>query len=395
MKILLVMESVPGAQKHERKEDLYSMAARSYAAVANHTDLYVMSPLDPHLADSVASDYRVDTCIYPNRNWLSLLFGSGKAHALLRRGRRAVERHYRDRGKPDLVVGLQSIDSTGMLARTLKESLGIPYIVWEHKTSCQRGRLSPDKRREYAAVIEASERVYAVSQPLRDTLVHNLEVTDEKVSVLHNAVSDSFFEPPRQQHLDESCYKRTRNTFVFGGWTNWRSIKNPHLAVDAFFGLMERLPDTTLVLAGLVTEDVKRRVEGIDRVYLTGPLDRHGVHELAHTVDCCILPSDHETFGLPLIEAFAAGRPAVTTRCGGPESFFPSSDFGEIVDKGDAEAFSAAMERVYHACRQGRYQSQTIAAHCRRHFSESHHVENIQKNLTGIAHHLSGLSEGR
>jgi glycosyltransferase involved in cell wall biosynthesis len=49
-----------------------------------------------------------------------------------------------------------------------------------------------------------------------------------------------------------------------------------------------------------------------DRVRILGPLDDHEVAALYRAADVFIYPSEYEGFGLPVVEAMAAGTPVVT-----------------------------------------------------------------------------------
>lgn len=63
-------------------------------------------------------------------------------------------------------------------------------------------------------------------------------------------------------------------------------------------------------------------------------------------VDCLVLPSEREAFGLVIIEAMAAGLPVIATRCNGPASIVENARTGLLVPIGDSAALSAAISRL-------------------------------------------------
>ena len=50
---------------------------------------------------------------------------------------------------------------------------------------------------------------------------------------------------------------------------------------------------------------------------------------------------------MPALEALAAGKPVVTTRCNGPEWLVRDDRFGRCVDRGSSTALAEAMLDVY------------------------------------------------
>ncbi len=55
-----------------------------------------------------------------------------------------------------------------------------------------------------------------------------------------------------------------------------------------------------------------------------------------------VLPSVKETFGSVLIEAMAAGKPVLATKCGGPDEFV-IKDVGILVEKKSEEALEKGL----------------------------------------------------
>jgi len=74
--------------------------------------------------------------------------------------------------------------------------------------------------------------------------------------------------------------------------------------------------------------------------------DQRDIPRLYQEVDCWIVPSTTEGFGMPGIEAAACHCPIVSTRCGGPEDYVEHGRSGFLVPIGDADAIAEAVGRV-------------------------------------------------
>lgn len=109
----------------------------------------------------------------------------------------------------------------------------------------------------------------------------------------------------------------------------------------------------TLVLAGDIhldesyTEHVRseirdRRIH--DRVKLTGFVPAADLPPLYSIADLFVLPSHEEGFGMTVIEAMAAGTPVVATRVGGLPQLIDDGGHGMLVEIGDVEALTGAIE---------------------------------------------------
>ncbi len=128
--------------------------------------------------------------------------------------------------------------------------------------------------------------------------------------------------------------------------------KNVSGLIDAYARLAERNPDAPpLVLAGAMPEgpapDWRARCDApplAGRIRLTGYVDRETRDTLYAGARALVLASFEEGFGLPVLEAMAAGVPVVASSRGAlPEVV---DDAGLLVDPDDGEALTVALERI-------------------------------------------------
>ena len=259
---------------------------------------------------------------------------------------KSVEKYHQTKEIDVLLAHCFSGDQA-IYAAFIKDQIGIPFVIREHRSLYQKARNDiNDIPTNIRRAILKADKVLTVSPQLADTM-RSLGIRKD-IECLPNALPEEFFCKPKE---NGPFKKMVGNHFMFAGWTRWRYIKRLDLLIRAFSKVFEKRPDTRLVIAGNIetTEQQKTinklisELEIEPYVSLYGFATRQQIHQLAHSCDCCVIPSDYETFGIPALEAIAAGKPVVATRCGGPESIINSVSLGHIVEKGDSDLLSQAM----------------------------------------------------
>jgi glycosyltransferase involved in cell wall biosynthesis len=131
-------------------------------------------------------------------------------------------------------------------------------------------------------------------------------------------------------------------------------VKNQGWLVERAPAILLKHPEALLVLAGACTDEsygkfVVRRVEELglqNHVLLTGGLPPGdprliGLMQEARVV---ILPSISETFGLVLLEAWAAGAPVLSSRTSGASALIQHGENGWLFDLADPQPFHEALD---------------------------------------------------
>lgn len=135
-------------------------------------------------------------------------------------------------------------------------------------------------------------------------------------------------------------------------------VKNPGWLIDRMPGLLERDPQLMLVLAGACTDRaygqmLRRRVEELNleqRVRFTGglPAGDPRLIGLIQSARVMALPSVSETFGLVILEAWAAGTPILSSRTSGAVALIEPGVDGGLFDLERPRSFLEQLELALH-----------------------------------------------
>lgn len=135
---------------------------------------------------------------------------------------------------------------------------------------------------------------------------------------------------------------------IVGMVANIRATKGHEDFIRAARIVANRFPSATFVISGDPHKELApplyRLVEELglkDRVVFLG--FRSDVPMLLAEMDVFVLPSTSEGFPLVVLEAMAAGKPVVSTRCGGVEEVFTSDLDSLLVPVRDADAIAAQI----------------------------------------------------
>ncbi|MBY6202574.1 glycosyltransferase family 4 protein [Maritalea mobilis] len=239
----------------------------------------------------------------------------------------------------DLVLSLQSAPDSGKFAKQVANRLGRPFGSWEHLTSYERKRFIGQRRR-LKDFFRKADGIAAVSEPVLSHIQSNFGVTLKNSVAIPNPAPEDI---ESSEPVDTTSFESYRKSGpMIGAWTKWRKIKRLDILIDAFLMTLERFPDAQLLVAGRVMHEPGPKAQH-PNIHFLGHLSRDQVRSLAHAVDFCCVPSDYETFGLPIVEALAAGKPVVATNSDGPKSIMTEDYLGELTPTGDLNSFADAM----------------------------------------------------
>src|SRR5205085_3187502 len=134
---------------------------------------------------------------------------------------------------------------------------------------------------------------------------------------------------------------------VIGTVAGLRKVKNLPRLVRAFAAMRDKEARLVIVGTGPESEAIAaeaRRCGVAERVQLPGFLADPA--RWIGLFDIFALSSDSEQFPISLVEAMAAGLPAVCTGVGDVRAMVSSDNLPLVVDPGDEAAFAAALDSL-------------------------------------------------
>ncbi len=188
-----------------------------------------------------------------------------------------------------------------------------------------------------------SSRVIAVSEATRRDFLRCYPVAAGKVAVVPHGVDERLFEIGRERQ------PATGEPFLLCVST-LHPHKNLERLVRAFARFRSAHPEFRLVIAGMRgfhTAAVERTIaeSGVENyVRLTGWIGRAELCELYRCAHACVQPSTFEGFGLPVLEALAAGAPTAYSAIEPMREVAGAA--ASPFDPLDEEAIRDALERI-------------------------------------------------
>ncbi len=202
------------------------------------------------------------------------------------------------------------------------------------------------KKRIYAktmfkALRRRASLIFTVSQFTQSELLQRTRSSgnrDQVILTTHLGISPEWF------HARQLPATRTRPYFVCVG--NIKPYKNLRRLVEAFLKVMGRVPHDLVIVGqseGLITGEspqfFERVRQGGTRIHRTGFVSHDELLSLVAHSHALIMPSLYEGFGLPPLEAMAAGVPVAVSRagslpevCGDAALYFDPLDVEDIAN---------------------------------------------------------------
>jgi glycosyltransferase involved in cell wall biosynthesis len=218
---------------------------------------------------------------------------------------------------------------------------GCPLVITEHTGPFDLLARNAFMRHRTRRSVIGADRVFAVSNSLKQAMLAALALTPDHIAVLPNGVDESVFYPPAVGP------KRDDNLIRILWVGHYVEVKRVDYLVRAFALAVRSRPRLRLSLLGEGPD--RGKVEALAAELKLGAYldflpatDRAGVAKTMRGHDFVAISSATETFSLVTLEALACGIPVLSTACGGPEDLITEPWLGSIVSN-DLEGLTSGL----------------------------------------------------
>ena len=300
---------------------------------------------------------RFDTavvCIGVEGKLFDDLAGSGtRAVALHRPSKRQAVCALRDLTRemrsfaPDVVITCgYSAETLGRIAAWLTR---VPHnVVWVHNYGDTEPR-GVVRRISDRMLDRVTSAYFGVAKAQTDYLVDDLKYSPDKIRIIHNGVDPDDFQWTDDRRA-VSNLGIGESDKVVGILAAFRPEKDHDTFLRAARLVADRIAQTKFLIVGdgPMRPEIERLIRELDLddcVVLTG--SRSDVPDVLRAFDVFVLSSyTVECFPMALLEAMAAGRPAVCTAVGGVPEMIEEAVTGYLVPPRDPDALADRLVRI-------------------------------------------------
>jgi len=230
------------------------------------------------------------------------------------------------------------MNTLGLVASRLT---GVPLVATVHGKNYYADRAR--RRIVYRLVGRFAGRLVTVSEDNRRFLAERVGIPHSRVQVIPNGIPlDEKAPEPKVSALRSSLGLDHHNQVV-GTVGSLYPVKGHKYLIDGACHVLRRFPNAVFLIVGRggLREELEAHAERLGIAsHLRFLGHREDVRDLLSVCDVFVLPSLSEGMPLALLEAMAAGVPAVATRVGGVGEVVENRKTGLLVSPGDSHALA-------------------------------------------------------
>ncbi|MBI3009986.1 MAG: glycosyltransferase family 4 protein [Candidatus Omnitrophica bacterium] len=230
-----------------------------------------------------------------------------------------------------------------VLSERLSRWAGVPYVTTWH------GFFRKNLGRKLWPCV--GDRTIAISQPVREDLLHTFQVPDSRIRLIPNGIDPNAY----ARSMNEQEWQQRRRQIglppgclVVGTISRLVESKGIDLLLRCFSAICMKVPEAHLLIVGdgsmrIQLQRLAEELSIAEKVHFTGSVA--AVRDWLWLMDVFVfLPAKEEGFGLTLLEAMATRRPVVALRRGkGAPWVLDQAGVAAVVEPEDQEGLVAAV----------------------------------------------------
>lgn len=280
------------------------------------------------------------------------------------------KKYIKKNGKPDL-IHVHFSEFSILTAYKIKQEFKIPYILTEHSTDFLDGKYNKKYKKNsniYKKINKAllnSKKIICVSSILK-----------QKIKEYYNIESKKFTVIPNLSKNLEYNFKKKSNDIIFVGSLDER--KNPMLLIKAYEKINNNKLRMKIIGDGYLRSKIENYIKGKNVfrfISIYKNLNRTKVLKSIGESKVLVLPSNYETFGIVIIEAYSMGVPVIMTDSLGVRDL-NHKDCSILVKKNNVNNLAKSIIKIL---KNNKYKHDKIVRYYKTNFSPSVVTRKIQK----------------
>jgi len=202
----------------------------------------------------------------------------------------------------------------GIIAKQVSNK---PMIAHVHCTEFDRcpGQGNEQVHSLEKAGCDYADRVISVSHFTKKLITTNYQIPPEKVEVVHNGIDSDCSSFPTAKNFNTHSPK-----ILFLGRVTYQ--KGPNYFLEAAHKVLKVRPDAQFIMVGTgdMLDYLRARAQELgiaDKVEFRGAISSDKVQQMYREVDCFVLSSVSEPFGLTVLEALSQRLPVIASKQAG------------------------------------------------------------------------------
>ncbi|MBY9001493.1 MAG: glycosyltransferase family 4 protein [Candidatus Heimdallarchaeota archaeon] len=173
----------------------------------------------------------------------------------------------------------------------------------------------PWLRRIEKKLLHRADHLIAVSDTIKEELIHNYSVNEDKITVIPNGVNINL-----HKRITKQIYKKKEDDFVLGFLARMTASKGARMLLPILHQVKQTIPGIKLLLAGDDLNTKQYMVKQIEKYSLQDNVvnlgyiyDLNKKNSFFSTLDMFLLPSSHEGMSLTILEALSCKTPILAS----------------------------------------------------------------------------------